>query len=145
MKNPHDFRFIVFFLLSHSPFAISVLFPRHFLSICPLCLFLVSPWQAHAKLHLVNFFLIVIFTTSSTLSSSALLLSALITPKIVRTRLVSQTRAFSCFFVSAVVSSPFMYAEVTHQLSTFPLRQLRLFPITSSTSSKRKICHCPSI
>ena len=43
---------------------------------------------------------------------------------------------FCCFFsVSATLSRSFIYADVTHELSTFPLRfrDLRLSPITPST------------
>ena len=40
-----------------------------------------------------------------------------------------------CFSVSAMVSSAFMYAGVTHDLSTFPLRlrDMRLSPTIPST------------
>ena len=50
--------------------------------------------------------------------------------------LISQTWTFSCCFsVSAVVSSPFMYAAVTHEPTTFPLslRDTHLSPITPKT------------
>ena len=42
---------------------------------------------------------------------------------------------YCCICVSAIVSSAFTYADVTHELSTFPLglRDMRPYPITSST------------
>ena len=48
----------------------------------------------------------------------------------------SRTWTFSCCFsVSAIVSSAFMYAWVTHELRTFPLRfcDIRLSPTIIST------------
>ena len=47
----------------------------------------------------------------------------------------SQIWIFCCFSVSAIVSSAFMCAGVTHELSTFPLRlrDINLYPITPST------------
>ena len=83
---------------------------------------ILSAWPTHVKL--ANFFLRFSLTPTSTLNSSILLLSVLLTPTILRTRLVSQTWTFSCFTVSAIVSSPFLYAAVTHE---------RLYSITSST------------
>ena len=63
------------------------------------------------------------------------LLLALSTPTIILTRLFFIKIDFSCCFsVSAIVSSAFVYAGVTHELSTFHLRlrDMRLSPITQS-------------
>ena len=51
-----------------------------------------------------------------------LILSAFLTLTIIFTRWFSQTLNFSyCISVSAIVSSSFLYAGVTHRLSTFPI------------------------
>ena len=92
-----------------------------------------SQCQPTAHQFLLNTFLL---TPTSTLCSSILLLSTLLAPMILLTRLFSQTWTFSCCSSgSAIVTSAFMYAGVTHELSTFSLDlgDMRLSPITPST------------
>ena len=77
--------------------------------------------MTHFNLLLANFFLKLSFTPTSSLSLSSLLLSALVNPTILLTQLFLQTWTFSCCFsVSALISKLYMYAGVTHEVSTFP-------------------------
>ena len=128
-------------LLMQSPIAISV-----FLASCSLplsgrllfCQFLspiLSTWPAYINLLITNFFLKLSFIPTPTLSSSNLLSSTLLTHTILLTGLFSQTWTFCYVSVSAIVSSPFMYAGVTHELSPIllNLRDKSLFTITPST------------
>ena len=46
--------------------------------------------------------------------------SALFTPMIPLIQLFPQTCTFGCFSVRAIVSKPYMYAGLTHEVSTFP-------------------------
>ena len=113
-------------------------FPLHFLGICSLCQFFIchffymtSPCSAHQ-------FLLRTFLHPNLHSHFIhFLLSALLSPTILfLPGCFSQILTFSCcFFVSVIVSSPFMYAGIIHVLSIFHVRwrDMRLSPITPST------------
>ena len=105
------------FLVSMPTFWASALcqfFISHFIYMTNLCtphqLFLRTFLHSNLHSHFIHF-----------------LLSALLTPTIITSR--------SFFANLDLVSSVFMYAGVTHELNTFPLRlrDMRLSPITPST------------
>ena len=122
---------IVFFLpltFLFSFASISPPFSGHFLS---LPLFHLPVF--HMTRLLINFFLELSFTPTSTviLFHKCSLISSLNSHDYSYEVgfFFSQTWTFSCCFsVNAIISSAFMYAGVTHQLSTFPLRLRDICP-----------------
>ena len=112
-------------------------FPLHFPGTCSLCQFIsshFSTWPAHVLL--INFFLELSLTSTSTLISSISRISSHNSHKYSYHVSFPQTWTFSCcFYVSAIIASAFKCARVTHELSTFllHLHDMRLSPITPST------------